>query len=200
MTGTAHAPHGNKPGSWLRFVCSLDGLTPEQADALDRHAAFLDELETTPMTKSYKMLVVQAMPNEDRFSEELPIDTLGEAVSAVASRNSLWDDLGPRAATPDGLRAPIDAWTGGRGTGGTSYFAYDRGVIRGRPSTSRQPTAPRSKEGPFLRRSQADLVGRPRRSRPQVRTDALTVRKDEMRQPLSICFFLISLAVLFAAS
>jgi hypothetical protein len=45
------------------------------------------------------------------------------------------DDLGPKAATPEGLRRhleqnPIEAWTGGKGTGGTAYFAYQNGVLR----------------------------------------------------------------------
>ena len=40
-----------------------------------------------------------------------------------------------RPTTPDGLKRhleqnPIEAWTGGRGTGGTPYFAYENGVFR----------------------------------------------------------------------
>ncbi len=123
-------------GSWLSFVRGSGGLTPEQTSALEHHGKFLDELESTPMTKSYKMLVLQAMLNEDRFPGEIPVDALGEAVMAIASRNrQLRDDLGPKADTPEGLREhletnPINAWTGGLGTGGTAYFAYQNGVFR----------------------------------------------------------------------
>jgi hypothetical protein len=123
-------------GSWLGFVVSAGGLTPEQASSYQRHKVFLEELETTPMTKSYKMLVVEAMLNEDRFPGEITVEALGEAVIALASRNHrLRDDLGPKVTTPDGLRRhleenPIEAWTGGRGTGGTPYFAYKDGVFQ----------------------------------------------------------------------
>ena len=53
------------------------------------------------------------------------LDTLAESVAALASRNRrLVADLGPKATTPDGLKRhleqnPIEAWTGGKGTGGT---------------------------------------------------------------------------------
>jgi hypothetical protein len=76
------------------------------------------------------------MLNEDAFPGEITIDTLAESVTALASRNHrLVADLGPKAATPDGLKRhleqnPIGAWTGGRGTGGTPYFAYENGVFR----------------------------------------------------------------------
>ena len=128
----ARAAHG----SWLGFVGSRGGLDAGQAEALERHRAFLDELEDTPMTKSYKMLVLLGMLNEDAFPGEITIDTLAESVAALASRNHrLVADLGPKAATPDGLKShleqnPIDAWIGGRGTGGTPYFAYENGIFR----------------------------------------------------------------------
>ena len=50
-------PHAlrRQTGSWLGFVASVGGLDAEQARAHDRHRAFLDALETTGMTRSYKM-------------------------------------------------------------------------------------------------------------------------------------------------
>jgi hypothetical protein len=56
-------------------------------------------------------------------------------VAALASRNQrLVADLGPKGATPEGLKRhleqnPIEAWAGGKGTGGTPYFAYENGVF-----------------------------------------------------------------------
>jgi superfamily II DNA or RNA helicase/diadenosine tetraphosphate (Ap4A) HIT family hydrolase/HKD family nuclease len=125
-----------KTGSWLGFVASLGGLDAEQASVHDRHRAFLDALETTEMVKSYKMLVLLAMLNEDRFPGEITLEELTEAVLALASRNHrLREDLGPSSETPEALQAhlernPIEAWTGGRGTGGTPYFAYENRVFR----------------------------------------------------------------------
>ena len=50
-------PHAlrRQTGSWLGFVASVGGLDVEQARTHDRHRAFLDALETTEMTRSYKM-------------------------------------------------------------------------------------------------------------------------------------------------
>jgi hypothetical protein len=62
---------------------STRATTPGQR-ALERHRPFLDELEDTPMTKSYKMLILLAMLNEDAFPGEITIDTLAESVTALA--------------------------------------------------------------------------------------------------------------------
>jgi hypothetical protein len=67
----ARAAHG----SWLGFVKALGGLEPGQQRALERHRPFLDELEDTPMTKSYKILVLLGMLNEDAFPGEITIDS-----------------------------------------------------------------------------------------------------------------------------
>jgi hypothetical protein len=128
----ARAAHG----SWLGFVGKLGGLDAGQQSAFERHRTFLDVLEVTHMEKSYKMLVLLGMLNEDAFPGEIAIDTLAESVKALASRNHLLvDDLGPKAATPDGLRRhleknPLHFWAAGQGTGGISYFAYENGAFR----------------------------------------------------------------------
>ena len=56
-----------RAGSWIRFVASMGDLTDEQRRALKSHGAFIDALDTTEMVKSYKMLVLLAMLNADRF-------------------------------------------------------------------------------------------------------------------------------------
>jgi hypothetical protein len=123
-------------GSWFGFVRSMGGLSADQATAYSKHQAFLDELDVTQMTRSYKMLVLEAMLNEDRFPGEIAIDALGESVSMLASRNPrLLEDLGPNANDKTALRQhlernPIEAWTGGKGTGGTPFFVYAGGVFR----------------------------------------------------------------------
>jgi len=101
---------GYGSGAVLLILDAVGGLDAEQARAHDRHRAFLDALETTEMTRSYKMLVLLAMLNEDRFPGEITIAELGEAVLALASRNQrLREDLGPSAETPEALRAHLAA-------------------------------------------------------------------------------------------
>ena len=91
-----YTPRAMRPrhGSWLGFIASMQGLGEEQSRAFERHRGFLEALEAPPMTRSYKMLTLQAMLNEDRFPGEIGIGQLGEAVAHLASRNHLLrDDL-----------------------------------------------------------------------------------------------------------
>ena len=56
-----------RAGSWTGFVASMEDLTTEQRRALESHGPFIDALDTTEMVKSYKMLVLLAMLNADKF-------------------------------------------------------------------------------------------------------------------------------------
>jgi hypothetical protein len=123
-------------GSWHRFVESMGDLNLEQSAALKDYGTFLDTLELTPMTKSYKMLVLLAMLNEDRFPGEMNIDKLANAFRRLARRSAiLARDVGPALENDTELRRhleqnPIAAWSGGRGTGHRAYFAYENQTFR----------------------------------------------------------------------
>jgi superfamily II DNA or RNA helicase/diadenosine tetraphosphate (Ap4A) HIT family hydrolase len=125
-------------GSWFGFVGSMGDLgEQEKAIATDtRTNKFLTALETTAMTRSYKMLVLLAMVQAGRMPGEIRIAELAEQVRHLARRSAvLQADLGvsldDRAGLEDKLvENPIRAWTGGRGTEGTSYFEYQDGVFR----------------------------------------------------------------------
>ncbi len=85
-------------GSWLRFVREMEDLTPEQQRALDEHGEFLDVIEVTPMTRSFKMLVLQALLNADQLPGEMDIQKLAEKFSRLASRSAtLRNDVGDLA-------------------------------------------------------------------------------------------------------
>jgi superfamily II DNA or RNA helicase len=127
-------------GSWLRFVASMGDL-PGAANLLDTSRAtgsFLEHLETTPMTRSYKMLVLLAMLEMECFPSGMSIDELTRAVERLARRSPvLVSDIGPSIESPPALRKhlednPIAAWTGGKGTGGRSYFSYEDGRFESR--------------------------------------------------------------------
>lgn len=49
--------------SWLGFVLSQSGLNPVERQAYESTAQFLDSLEVTEMSRSYKMVVLTAMLN-----------------------------------------------------------------------------------------------------------------------------------------
>ena len=124
--------------SWLGFVRELGDLSDAQRAALAAKPAgdFLRELEITPMTKSYKMLLLLAMLNEDKLPGIIGIDELVLGFARLARRSSvLRADVGDSLEDPARLRQhleknPIDALAGGRGTGGTRYFSYENGELR----------------------------------------------------------------------
>jgi hypothetical protein len=128
-------------GSWLRFVDQMGDLTESQANMVKGIASgpgeaprvpdFLGELETTPMTKSYKMIVLLAMLNEDRLPGTVTIDELARTVTQLAWRSAhLQEDFGAALAETQSLKHhlevnPIAAWSGGAGTHGVAYFTYE---------------------------------------------------------------------------
>lgn len=81
-------------GSWLGFVRHMGDLGPsviagESGPGKASQASqFLDELETTPMSRSYKMVVLLAMLNEGRLPGAIDVLDLSRAVARLASRSS----------------------------------------------------------------------------------------------------------------
>lgn len=118
------------PGSWLLFVKAMGDLSQLQQEALSQASDFLAALEITPMNKSYKMLTLLAMLNEDAFPGVISIQDLAESFARLAKRSAvLRQDVGPALDNPKKLvrlleTDPIDAWVKGRGTGRQSYFNY----------------------------------------------------------------------------
>jgi superfamily II DNA or RNA helicase/diadenosine tetraphosphate (Ap4A) HIT family hydrolase/HKD family nuclease len=119
-------------GSWLAWVDQEKrGLTEALSRARQRHGPFLDALETTEMTKSYKMLVLIAMLDADRFPGGMQVDELATRLLARASHSPrLMADLGTHAASPETLvkllrEYPLRVWSEGRGTHGERFFQLD---------------------------------------------------------------------------
>ena len=132
LPGSARRTHG----SWLRFVSAMGDLSPQQRELLEAHGPFLDALEISPMTKSYKMLLLLAMLNEDALPGEISIEQLTRAFAELAGRSAkLRQDLSVPLHDTAALRQlleenPIAAWSGGKGTGDVPYFAYADGRFR----------------------------------------------------------------------
>jgi len=134
-------------GSWLAFVKSQAGLSKEEERALDQARDFLDAVETTSMTRSYKMLVLLALLNRGQFPGSLGLSDLAAEVEAIARNNprvqaDTGEVLGDAAKLAILLREnPIQAWIEGKGTGGVSYFSYDGDVFSTRIPLVRDATA-----------------------------------------------------------
>ncbi len=122
-------------GSWFGFVRRMGDLDEISESLLGSTGDFLAHLEITPMTRSYKMLVLLAMLNLDAFPGSVGIATLTREFRRLAERSAkLREDVGEALTDDDSLRRhlernPINAWTGGRGTGRQSYLSYEEGVV-----------------------------------------------------------------------
>ena len=122
-------------GSWFQFVRAMDDLTPEQDQAELLMRALLVDLEVTPMTKSYQMLVVLALLAENQLPGSLSIQQLAHRFRSIARRSAILrsefgEVLEDEAALIELLeRNPIDAWVNARGTEGRRYFSYDAGIF-----------------------------------------------------------------------
>lgn len=118
-------------GSWFEFVAKQGDLTAADAQVLRHSGDFLKEVETTEMTKSFKMVTLLAMLNRHSFPGSIAMDDLADEFRRVASRSErLRADVGSALNDKAALHKlildnPVAAWTEGRGTGNKPYFHYD---------------------------------------------------------------------------
>ena len=124
-------------GSWLQFVDTMGDMSSTHKVLLTQRAGrFLMQLERTPMVKSYKMVTLLAMLRLDAVPGEVSIGDLTDEFARVAARTQLLAaDVSVPLTDTASLRQlivenPINAWTGGAGTGGEPYFDYKEGVFR----------------------------------------------------------------------
>ena len=120
-------------GSWTKFLRTMGDLSKDENAVVTSAGEFLDVLESTPMTKSFKMLTLLGMLNRDALPGKLDIENLTTEFRRIARRSqTLRDDVGDNLEDDSRLRSlivknPIEAWTGGKGTGGRAYFHYESG-------------------------------------------------------------------------
>lgn len=138
-------------GSWLGFVNDMGDLEPSAQAAFKAGRDLLRALEVTPMTKSYKMVVLSALLEAKAFPKPgLTMVDLVDRVRSIAERNPLIvSDFGDTLRSDELLSAlleehPLKAWTGGRGTGGIPQFEYEGGVFRALVSLGEDLHAPLS--------------------------------------------------------
>jgi superfamily II DNA or RNA helicase/HKD family nuclease/diadenosine tetraphosphate (Ap4A) HIT family hydrolase len=125
-------------GSWLGFLAAMGDLQENEQRVLEHSQAveFLKILEITAMTKSFKLLTLMAMLNEDQLPGQIEIDRLVEGFSQLVQRSAkLKATVGVDLQNPGALRQyleknPIDAWTGGKGTKHKQFFSYSDGIFR----------------------------------------------------------------------
>ena len=110
-------------GSWVAFVDSKCDLNTKQKLLRLHHHAFLNILEITPMTRSFKMLTLLAMLNRDSLPGSIEIGDLAREFSRLAGRSAaLRADVGVSLDDHGQLRKylernPVAAWAGRKRNG-----------------------------------------------------------------------------------
>jgi len=132
----------NDYGYWFSLVNAMSDLDSDDHEIASAHQAFLRELETTAMTKSFKMVLLEAFQELGGWDVHPTTTTLADrSWQVLQRRRALLGDL-PKAQreSPDGANAnwhrywldnPINAWAGGnRSAGKSSYFQVKDGKFQ----------------------------------------------------------------------
>ncbi len=128
-------PMDSGHGGWFDFVAAQDDLTAEEAAALKQHHAVFDEFARTPMTRSYKMVLLQAMLEANELPGSIFLDDLTARFQEIARRNPrLAADV---AAPLDDFKAvresvrtnPVPAWNSRRDPSGRPFFTFEGDVL-----------------------------------------------------------------------
>jgi superfamily II DNA or RNA helicase/HKD family nuclease len=120
-------------GTWFEFVAAMGDLADEEVSVAAVHRDFLREVETTQMTKSFKMVLLEAFQELDGWSTPPALAALAESSWQVLQRRRpLLTDLSPDiAGTEDGRGVewrrywrgnPVNAWIGGNRPAGAKPF------------------------------------------------------------------------------
>lgn len=111
----------DRHGSWFEFVRSEGDLKDEEARALEATGGFLREIETTDMTKSFKMVMLEALLDAGALLTGAPLADIAARSHAILRRApELWADVAEAARTDDPSsrewlaywkKNPVAAWT-----------------------------------------------------------------------------------------
>ncbi|MCA9535237.1 MAG: DEAD/DEAH box helicase family protein [Myxococcales bacterium] len=124
-------------GSWFEFVRSEGDLDESELSALGVARMFLRDVETTEMTRSFKMVALEALLEADALFTGLPLRELALGAHAILRRSpEFFADIAEAeradTITPANERRwlaywqknPIDSWTKGK-AGGRVWFRAD---------------------------------------------------------------------------
>ena len=127
-------------GSWFAFLTDVQALPKEETRLAAAFRPFLREIETTAMTRSYKMVLLEAVQELGGWLRPLPLAELAErSWQVLQRRRPLLADLPEVVREGSGASAPwqrywrdnpINAWTGGNGdAGGAHFFKFEDQVF-----------------------------------------------------------------------
>ncbi len=122
--GASMAQLRRQHGPWWRFVEAQGDLQPAEYKCLQQHERFLQEVEVTPMTKCFKMVLLEALLELDGFRLPPTVEALAHRSLEVFRRRRPLipdihenlrdiDTIDPSRWTQYWRGNPINAWIGG---------------------------------------------------------------------------------------
>ena len=129
---------------WFGLVLSENDLIKAEKEALEQHKDFFREIEATQMTKSFKMVLLQAFLELDGFSKEITLEDLAKtSFEIILRKRKLMPDLPERFQRVSLLDEnnidawarywkgnPIAAWIGENRNNSNPYFIQDDGFFK----------------------------------------------------------------------
>ncbi len=123
-------------GHWFELVRTMGDLTDQESSVALQFQALLREVEVTSMTKSFKMVLLEALLELNGLGQATPLDVLTQqSRNVLERRRPLLADLAPDMRAVSGTDPawtrywrdnPVKAWTGGnRATGTSALFKLD---------------------------------------------------------------------------
>lgn len=121
-------------GCWFSFVDAMENLSPEEQYCFEKHREFFREVETTAMTKSFKMVLLEALLEHDGLFDHPSLKNLAmHSLSIFKRRRNLISDIKEDLQKIDSLPPgawqrywesnPVNAWVGGnRVSGEQAWF------------------------------------------------------------------------------
>jgi SOS-response transcriptional repressor LexA len=127
-------------GSWFEMLWELSELTTEESTAVRDNSPLLREVEIAPMTRSYKMVLLEAFQelNGWRNGPALPV-LAARSWQVLSRRRQFLADLPASFQNPQAelseewgrywRKNPVDAWIGANRGDGSAFFALTEGCF-----------------------------------------------------------------------
>jgi len=121
---------------WFNFIAAERDLSADEMDCIKQNESFLTELETTNLTKSYKIVLLDALIELNGFSQPVStVDLAKRCFAIIQRRHILLGDLPEKFRNQDQLEGqdidrwhqywlgnPVNAWAGGNRKGAEQAF------------------------------------------------------------------------------
>lgn len=128
-------------GSWFLFLQQMQGLEVAEESCVERHEPFFREVETTAMSKSFKMVLLESLLEHGGFVDHPSLESLAkQSLQVFQRRRHLVSEIRKDLQGIDSLNLerwknywksnPVNAWIGGnKSSKAQPWFQSEDGVF-----------------------------------------------------------------------